>query len=167
MAHADTISPLIGALARALAAEGLSLAVAESCTGGGLSYHLTSLAGSSQWFERGFVTYSNAAKTELLGVPKTLLDAHGAVSGEAALAMAEGVLRRTPARVSAAITGIAGPGGARPGKPVGTVFIAVARDQDLRVRRHEFVGDRDGVRRQAIEHAVRALIALLKMPAGA
>lgn len=147
-----------------LVEDGARLAVAESCTGGGLAYRLTSLPGASQWFERGFVVYSNAAKTELLGVPEALLATHGAVSAEVASAMAGGVLLRTPARVSAAITGIAGPGGARPDKPVGTVFIAVARGTDQRLRRHWFSGDREAIRSQAIEHTLRALIALREVP---
>lgn len=147
--------------------DGVQLAVAESCTGGGLAYRLTSLPGASQWFERGFVVYSNVAKTELLGVPEALLATHGAVSAEVACAMAGGVLLRTPAQVSAAITGIAGPGGARPGKPVGTVFIAVAWGAEQQVRRHWFSGDRDAIRRQSIEHTLRALIALREVPKNA
>lgn len=160
MAGPDIIWRLTEALAHTLVEDGVRLAVAESCTGGGLAYRLTSLPGASQWFERGFVTYSNAAKSDMLGVPEALLASHGAVSAEVASAMAEGVLLRTPALVSAAITGIAGPGGARPDKPVGTVFIAVARGADRKVRRHWFSGDRDAIRRQAIEHTLRALIAL-------
>ncbi|MHB1942154.1 MAG: CinA family protein [Acidiferrobacteraceae bacterium] len=156
----DIIRALTEALGRALVADGWRLGVAESCTGGGLAYRLTELPGSSDWFERGFVTYSNAAKTSLLGVSDGVIAMHGAVSAEVAEAMARGVLDRAPVNLSVAITGIAGPGGARPGKPVGTVFIAVAADGHVDCRRHWFTGDRDAVRRQSIEHALRALIGL-------
>ena len=122
--------PAVLALAQALRAAGLKLATAESCTGGLIAAACTAVAGSSDWFERGFVTYSNAAKTEMLGVPAALIAAHGAVSAEVAQAMAEGALAHSHADLAVAVTGIAGPGGATPGKPVGTVWIAVARRGD-------------------------------------
>ncbi len=156
----DVIAALTEALGRALIADRRRLGVAESCTGGGLSYRLTELPGSSDWFDRGFVTYSNVAKTSLLGVPEGVIAMHGAVSAEVAEAMARGVLDRAPVDLSVAITGIAGPSGACPGKPVGTVFIAVAAQGHLGCRRHWFAGDRGAVRRQSIEHALRALLDL-------
>ncbi|MDQ6629501.1 MAG: CinA family protein [Pseudomonadota bacterium] len=117
---------LLERLARALRRQHASLATAESCTGGLIAAACTSLAGSSEWFERGFVTYSNAAKTDMLGVPAELIAAHGAVSAEVASAMAAGALRHSKAGFAIAVTGIAGPGGGTPGKPVGTVWIGVA-----------------------------------------
>ena len=113
--------PLVLALAQALREGGLRLATAESCTGGLIAAACTAVAGSSDWFERGFVTYSNAAKTEAIGVDAALIAAHGAVSEEVALAMARGALAHSQADLAVAVTGIAGPGGATPGKPVGTV----------------------------------------------
>jgi nicotinamide-nucleotide amidase len=117
---------LVERLAATLRSRHLHMAAAESCTGGLIAAACTALAGSSDWFERGFVTYSNAAKTELLGVPETLIAAHGAVSAEVAAAMVEGALARSHAGVAVAVTGIAGPAGGTPAKPVGTVWIAVA-----------------------------------------
>jgi len=121
-----TIEGLVEALAGALRARAWRLAAAESCTGGLLAAACTSLPGSSDWFERGFVTYSNAAKQEMLGVPAALIERHGAVSQPVAQAMALGALARSGADLAVAITGIAGPGGAVPGKPVGTVWLAWA-----------------------------------------
>lgn len=114
------------ALADTLRARGWTLATAESCTGGLIAALCTSLAGSSDWFERGFVTYSNQAKTELLGVPAALIETEGAVSRPVAEAMAQGALQHSRAQLAVAVTGIAGPGGAVPGKPVGTVWLALA-----------------------------------------
>ncbi len=122
-----SFEPAVLALADALRARGWRIAAAESCTGGLIAAACTSVAGSSDWFERGFVTYSNEAKTELLGVPTALLAAHGAVSEPVARAMAEGALARAPVQLAVAVTGIAGPGGAVPGKPVGTVWLAWGR----------------------------------------
>ncbi len=117
---------LVDRLAAALRRRGERLVTAESCTGGLIAAACTSLAGSSEWFERGFVTYSNAAKTELLGVPEALIAMHGAVSAEVAAAMADGALARSHAQVAVAITGVAGPTGGTAAKPVGTVWIAAA-----------------------------------------
>lgn len=114
----------VQALAEALLARGWTLAAAESCTGGLIAAACTAVPGSSHWFERGFVTYSNAAKVEMLGVSQLLLQTHGAVSEPVARAMAEGALVRSRAHLTLAVTGIAGPGGAVPGKPVGTVWLA-------------------------------------------
>ena len=113
-------------LAVALRTRGWRLATAESCTGGLIAAACTSLAGSSEWFERGFVTYSNEAKTALLGVPPALIAAHGAVSEEVARAMVQGALQHAPVQLAVAVTGIAGPGGAVPGKPVGTARVTVS-----------------------------------------
>lgn len=122
----DDIERLARAVIEAAAARNLMAATAESCTGGLVAGALTAVAGSSAVVERGFVTYSNAAKTELLGVPAVLVEAHGAVSEPVARAMAEGALSRSGARVSVAVTGIAGPGGGSPDKPVGLVHFAAA-----------------------------------------
>ncbi len=156
------------ALADALRSRGWRLATAESCTGGLIAAACTSIAGSSDWFERGFVTYSNDAKTELLGVPAALIEAHGAVSEAVARAMAEGALQRSNAQRSTAVTGIAGPGGATPGKPVGTVWLAVSgRDSGGLITTEAallpLVGDRAAVRHQTVTHALRALLAALSV----
>jgi nicotinamide-nucleotide amidase len=138
------------------------LVTAESCTGGWAAQALTSVAGSSAWFERGFVTYSNAAKQELLGVRSDTLARHGSVSEQAALEMALGALERSRATVALAITGIAGPGGGSPDKPVGTVCFAWARkDRPASAETRHFAGDREAVRRQSVEHALERLLQLL------
>jgi nicotinamide-nucleotide amidase len=146
------------ALADALRACGWRMAAAESCTGGLIAAACTSVAGSSDWFERGFVTYSNAAKTEMLGVPEALIESHGAVSERVARAMAEGALQRAPVQLAVAVTGIAGPGGAVPGKPVGTVWMALAvRGGPVNAERLMFAGDRTQVRAATVETALRRL----------
>ena len=153
----------VQAIASALRSRGLRLATAESCTGGLIAAACTSLAGSSDWFERGFVSYSNEAKTELLGVPQELLAAHGAVSEAVVRAMAEGALQRSSAQRAVAVTGIAGPGGATQDKPVGTVWLAVARsDGDTTVLLLQLAGDRAVVRHQTETRALRALLASLR-----
>ena len=155
--------PLLEAAAAVLEAcrrRGLHLVTAESCTGGLVAATLTEIAGSSDVVERGFVTYSNAAKEELLGVPRALLEANGAVSEVVARAMAEGALARVPAAaVSVSVTGIAGPGGATPDKPVGLVFIAAARRGGATLgERHLFEGDRRAVRLASVERALALLL---------
>jgi nicotinamide-nucleotide amidase len=148
-------------LGEALRARGAMLATAESCTGGLIAAACTSVAGSSDWFERGFVTYSNAAKTEMLGVDVALITAHGAVSAEAARAMAEGALAQSHASLAVAVTGIAGPGGATPGKPVGTVWFALAqRGAATQAELLQFDGDRSAVREQTLAHVLQRLLAL-------
>jgi nicotinamide-nucleotide amidase len=135
------------------------LATAESCTGGMVAAALTEIAGSSDVVERGFVTYSNEAKMELLGVPEALLAAHGAVSEEVARAMAEGALARAPVDLAVSITGIAGPGGATPAKPVGLVWLGVAaRGGAAHIERHVFPGDRTAVREAARRRALELLL---------
>lgn len=145
---------------------GLWLATAESCTGGLIAAHLTAIAGSSDVVDRGFVTYSDAAKSDLLGVPAALIAADGAVSGTVAAAMAAGALARSGAQSRAgaavAVTGIAGPGGATPTKPVGLVFIGLAlTGRDPAVARHLFAGDRSAVRDQTVAAAFDMILAAL------
>ena len=157
------VTPLVAALGDALRARGWSMAAAESCTGGLIAAACTSLAGSSDWFERGFVTYSNAAKCEQLGVDATLIAAHGAVSAEVARAMAFGALAQSPADVGVAVTGIAGPGGAVPGKPVGTVWLAwMLRGDAPKAERLQLAGERAQVREQTVVIALQKLLAVLR-----
>lgn len=147
------------ALALALRSRGWLLATAESCTGGLIAAACTSLAGSSEWFDRGFVTYSNEAKTQMLGVDADLIAQHGAVSREVACAMAAGALQRSRAHVAVAVTGIAGPGGAVPGKPVGTVWLAtVAQGQAPWARMLQCAGDRAAVRGTTVDEAIAQLL---------
>ena len=153
---------LLERLAGGLRARGWMLAAAESCTGGLIAAACTSLAGSSDWFERGFVTYSNAAKTDLLGVPGALIAQHGAVSAEVARAMADGALGRSRAQLAVAVTGVAGPGGGTPLKPVGTVWLAVAvAGSPARAELLQLAGDRADVRQQTVLRALAALLAAL------
>lgn len=150
-------------VARTMTLRGGMLVTAESCTGGGLAYMLTSIPGSSTWFERGFVTYSNDAKRELLGVSQELLDSYGAVSEQTAAAMAAGAVENSHAAVSIAITGIAGPEGGLEEKPVGTVCLAWSiRNGEVRTTRVVFDGDRRKVREQAILMALQGLLDLLE-----
>lgn len=158
-------APLVQSLAKALLARGERMATAESCTGGLIAATCTDLPGSSDWFERGVVTYSNEAKQELLGVPKALIDAHGAVSAEVAQAMATGLLARVPSTVhwTVAVTGVAGPGGGSAEKPVGTVWLALAgRGGVLRVWCERFEGDRARVRWQTVTSGLGALMSQLE-----
>ena len=146
-------------LARCRAA-GLMVATAESCTGGLVAACLTEIAGSSDVVERGFVTYSNEAKMELLGVAAATLAAHGAVSAETATEMLAGALARSPADLVVAITGVAGPGGGSAEKPVGLVYVGVQRrGRDARIERHVFTGDRAAVREASLERALALLLA--------
>lgn len=147
---------------RALQEKGLLLATAESCTGGGVGQAITEIAGSSEWFDCGFITYSNASKTELLDVPAALIAQFGAVSEEVAGAMAEGARANSNAHVSISTTGIAGPDGAVPGKPVGTVCFGWALEHDTYTKRLVFSGDRQAVRQQAVEHALKGLLSFLE-----
>lgn len=145
------------ALADALRARRVRLVTAESCTGGLIAAACTAIAGSSDWFDRGVVTYSNEAKTELLGVPSATLRRHGAVSEPVARAMAEGALARAPAGLSLAVTGIAGPGGGSPAKPVGTVWLAWATPAGgVHARLLQLDGDRAAIRLQTMQHALQA-----------
>ncbi len=148
-----------------LCVRGLAMAAAESCTGGWLAKTATDLPGSSRWFERGFVTYSNEAKQDLLGVSAVTLARHGAVSEATAREMACGALANSGAQVALAITGIAGPGGGTPDKPVGLVWFAWVRQGCEPVARSQcFDGDRDAVRRRAVAAAWQGLLDLLDSP---
>ena len=166
----SSITSLVQQLALTLLAKKLKIALAESCTGGLLAAHLTSFAGSSDWFEWGFVTYSNQAKEESIGVPKELIERHGAVSEEVARAMAEGVLIHSLAQVSVAITGIAGPGGGSANKPVGMVCFACGMQENnlIQIRSHtkQFSGDRQSIREQACVYAIESLLEQLSSNAG-
>ena len=166
---------LVQALAAQLLARGWMLATAESCTGGLIAAACTDLAGSSSWFERGFVTYSNAAKAQMLGVDAALIAQHGAVSEPVARAMAQGALQRAHAQVALAVTGVAGPGGGSADKPVGTVWFAWAlpgqaagavsetplQDSMLHSEVMHFAGDRAAVRQATLHHSLRRLLELL------
>jgi len=148
-------------VAAALQARGLRIVTAESCTGGWVSMALTAVAGSSDWFERGYVTYSNAAKRDDLGVQEETLRRHGAVSEETAREMATGALKRGGGQVALAITGIAGPTGGSAAKPVGTVCFAWAHGSRISSETRRFDGDRESVRRQSVLHCLQGLLQLL------
>ena len=157
------LARLAARVGRHLLDSGRSVATAESCTGGWIAKALTDIAGSSQWFTEGFVTYSNDSKVRRLGVPRSVLRAQGAVSEAAVRAMASGALKRSGAELSVAVTGIAGPGGAVAGKPVGTVWLAWAerRGRAIRVavQLKHFRGDREAVRRKTVRAALEGLLA--------
>jgi nicotinamide-nucleotide amidase len=146
----------------ALQAKRLVLATAESCTGGGVSQAITEIAGSTGWFECGFVTYSNSSKTEMLDVPAAMIAQFGSVSEEVAGAMAEGALANSTADVAVSTTGIAGPTGAVPGKPVGTVCFGWSRGDTTYTERLVFQGDRQAVREQTVAHALRGLLRFIE-----
>lgn len=149
---------LISNLSQLLKSKQLKLTTAESCTGGGLAYALTALSGSSEWFERGFVTYSNASKEEMLGILTTTLNDFGAVSEETAREMALGALEFSSAQISVAITGIAGPTGGTETKPVGTVWIACSDGEHTESQIYLFSGDRESIREQSIQAALEKLV---------
>ncbi|MEW6331028.1 MAG: CinA family protein [Pseudomonadota bacterium] len=153
------LETLARAVSHELKRQGLMLTTAESCTGGWVAQIMTSIAGSSEWFERGFVAYTNLAKREMLGVKTTILSRHGAVSEPTARAMAEGALAHSHAQVALAITGIAGPSGGTPEKPVGTVCFAWAgKKRDTRSIKQVFSGDRESVRRQSVAIVLQGLL---------
>lgn len=156
-----TLERLAMALGHALEQRDLMAATAESCTGGWVAQAITAIAGSSAWFERGFVTYSNEAKQEMLGVPAETIATHGAVSAETAAAMARGALARSRAALAVSITGVAGPTGGSVAKPVGTVWFGFAvRAGALSTRHRLFAGDRYSIRAQAVRFALQGLLAL-------
>lgn len=146
---------------KALKARSLLLVTAESCTGGWVAMEVTAIPGSSDWFERGYVTYSNAAKREELGVAEQTLKRHGAVSEATARAMAAGALKRARGQVALAITGVAGPTGGSRDKPVGTVCFAWARGSKISSETRCFDGDRESVRRQSVRRALQGVLELL------
>ena len=147
----------LSALGAALVARGQWLAVAESCTGGLLAARITDVPGASAWFDRGVVTYANRAKVALLGVPEAVIAAHGAVSAEVAAAMAEGLRAQAGVDWTIAVTGVAGPGGGTPQKPVGTVWLAWAGPAGCRSERLQLQGDRAAIRRQTVDRALQGL----------
>jgi nicotinamide-nucleotide amidase len=154
----DEILTLAQSVLDACRARNWRLATAESCTGGLVAAALTAIAGSSDVVERGFVTYSNEAKSELLGVSSEIIAAHGAVSAETATAMAQGAIARAPVELAISVTGIVGPGGATPTKPVGLVLFGLARrDGACRTERRIFPGDRSAVRQSALKEALQLL----------
>ena len=157
----DAAQALTRLLAARLLAKGQMLATAESCTGGMIAAACTDLAGSSAWFERGFVSYSNAAKTELLGVSAALIAEHGAVSEPVVRAMAQGALQHSRAQVAVAVTGVAGPGGGSAGKPVGSVWFGWATPAGVVTQLCHFEGDRHQVRLASVQHALQRLADLL------
>ena len=153
-----SIEELVKQLAAKLTEKGWMLATAESCTGGMIAAACTDLAGSSQWFDRGFVTYSNEAKTEMLGVPAELIAKHGAVSEEVVRAMAEGAIRHSRAQVSIAVTGIAGPGGGSKEKPVGTVWVGWCVDGNTLTNCLHLDGRRATIRTSTLTNALQYLL---------
>jgi len=160
----DALLTLAGEVGAALKQRGWMLALAESCTGGMAAQFVTAIPGSSGWFERGFVTYSNAAKMQMLGVSLFTLDKHGAVSLETAREMALGALKNSRAQIAAAITGIAGPDGGTQQKPVGTVCFAWVNMNQVTTSIEHFAGDRTAVRRQAVNHCLQRLLQLTLAP---
>jgi nicotinamide-nucleotide amidase len=153
---------LVQELADQLLKHRQKVCAAESCTGGLIAKTFTDLAGSSDWFERGFVTYSNAAKSEMLAVPASLIEDYGAVSEAVATAMASGALRHSRADFSVAVTGVAGPGGGSDDKPVGVVWIALASAEQMFAKRHQFEGDRQAVRAATMQAAIELLLDLVE-----
>lgn len=158
----NDILDLAARVGQSLQAKGLLLTTAESCTGGGVSQAITEIAGSTGWFDCGFVAYSNASKTELLDVSAALIAQMGTVSEEVAAAMAVGALANSNAHVALATTGIAGPTGAVPGKPVGTVCFGWAKGDHTYTERLVFAGDRQAVREQTVVHALQGLLRFIE-----
>lgn len=157
----NDIIDLAAQVGRALQAKGLLLATAESCTGGGVAQAITEIAGSTAWFDCGFIAYSNASKTEMLDVPAALIAQLGTVSEEVAAAMASGALANSNAHVAISTTGISGPTGAVPGKPVGTVCFGWTSGETSHTERLVFAGDRQAVREQTVVHALQGLLRFL------
>ena len=155
---------LVALLADLLRQKQWMMATAESCTGGLIAGACTDLAGSSDWFERGIVSYSNAAKAELLGVDPALIDTHGAVSEPVVRAMAAGALSHSHAQVAVAVTGVAGPAGGSADKPVGTVWFGWSVNGQLRSERRHFEGDRAAVRAATVHYALQTLVHLIRNP---
>jgi nicotinamide-nucleotide amidase len=153
---------LVTRVASELREKQLKVCTAESCTGGLIAKSFTDLAGSSDWFERGFVTYSNLSKSEMIDVPGSVIEKYGAVSEAVANAMASGALKHSAADVSVAVTGVAGPDGGSVEKPVGTVWIAVASEKQLIAKKFLFDGDRDAIRLATMRRAIEMLLQLLE-----
>jgi nicotinamide-nucleotide amidase len=155
------LNDLARKVGRRLRAAGATLVTAESCTGGWVSEVVTSVSGSSRWFERGFVTYSDAAKRQMLGVNKKTLRKHGAVSQETAREMAKGALKRSRGTIAVAVTGVAGPTGGSAAKPVGMVCFSFATPKRVLSEIRHFKGNRESVRRQSVERALEGVLELL------
>ena len=163
MNNANIPNKVVAIIGKRLVKLGRSVTTVESCTGGGVAHSLTAISGSSNWFERGYVTYSNAAKTEMVGVSEALLEKHGAVSNEVAEAMALGGLKHADADYALSVTGIAGPDGGTKDKPVGTVCFGWAGpDNYVQAEKIIFRGDRDEVRCQTIVHSLAGLLKILE-----
>ncbi len=154
----DETYSLAAQLGQRMYAQGAKVTTAESCTGGGIAHAITAIPGSSQWFDCGFVTYSNGAKHRLLGVPTEMLKAYGAVSGEVVSAMVSGAAHAASADFAVAVSGIAGPGGGSSDKPVGTVWFAWYRPAGVLTECLHFTGDRESIRKQAVLVALRGLL---------
>ena len=157
----DNLIQLATQVGEALTKKNLIVATAESCTGGGVAQALTEISGSSKWFECGFITYSNASKSGLLDISPALIAQHGAVSEEIAAAMAEGALANCEAHVALSTTGIAGPLGSVPGKPVGTICFAWSMNGKTQTERIQLNGDRKSIREQTVVHALKGLLQFL------
>jgi nicotinamide-nucleotide amidase len=157
----STLYELAERLGAELKQRGLMIATAESCTGGWIAQAITAVPGSSEWFERGYVTYTYISKREMLGVRSETLGTHGAVSEETVREMALGAVERSHAQVSVAVSGTAGPSGGSPGKPVGTVCFAWAIENAVESETRHFGGDREAVRRQSVVHALTRVLKLL------
>lgn len=153
----ESLQHKVIALGDALRVRSWQLSTAESCTGGGIAFALTSVAGSSDWFHQSWVTYSNEAKTSLIGVPDAVLAAHGAVSEQTVEAMVRGVVKQSGAQLAVSVSGIAGPGGGSDEKPVGTVWFGFYREGEVRNVKYSFDGDRQAVRSQAVAVAIEKL----------
>jgi len=153
---------LVTRLAALLCEKGLKICTAESCTGGLIAKSMTDLAGSSDWFECGFVTYSDSSKTGMIQVPASVIKEYGAVSEAVATAMANGALRNSEAQIAVAVTGVAGPGGGSADKPVGTVWIAVASENQVVVKKHFFDGERKAIRAATMLSAIEMVLQLLE-----
>ncbi len=156
-----TITSLVHDIADVLVERGWTLSTAESCTGGGIGFELTAVSGSSRWYEGGVISYSNNVKSQQLHVPEVLLSKYGAVSEPVAEAMAQGVRKLLRTDLAVAVTGIAGPDGGTPDKPVGTVWIAWSTGQSTEARHFHFSGDREQVRRQTVVEALQGVLAVI------
>lgn len=158
--HSAT-SPIVHEIAELLISRGWTLSTAESCTGGGIGHALTALPGSSNWFEGGVICYANGVKNRLLHVPEVILNKYGAVSEQVAINMAQGVRKLLGTDISVAVTGVAGPDGGTPEKPVGTVWVAWSTGQETAARQFHLEGDRDQIREQTVFQALQGILTLL------
>jgi nicotinamide-nucleotide amidase len=157
----DSVRPLAQQVGAALKQHGMTLVTAESCTGGGVAQAITMISGSSEWFDRGFVTYSNTAKEEMLGVAPDTLEQHGAVSEQTVREMVEGALQYSRAQVALSVSGIAGPTGGTLEKPVGMVWFAWGTSKSVQAACHQISGDRDAVRAKSVQIALQGVLNLL------